>query len=446
MIVKNFIAKNVYGYLDFNIKFKNGISFLVGGNGSGKTTALKLMNALVTPSFKELLLIIYDRIELEIEFKGEKILITSETIGDEKTLKISSIGDVIVFRSYLDFEFDQFVRGSEKFDSVVETINREYSNHEIIQKITEIPTPIFLGLDRRNDIVADNSTDYYHEKERWLFESSKRARSARRLIKGSLGYSLMEIEFLVQSSYKRLRVLEERQSEKLRDEILASTFEYNGLDSLDLSMESINWSERTKLIKRKKEIKDALSKIGIKGSRLSKELDKFFENLDRLIGLLSDGDKGFHLEWLMNKAQIERISKIVDIIDEHKSKVDNLFKPINDFVSTINDFYSDSRKEIVIDPVGQIFFKRLNGDKCTIESLSSGERQLLVIFAHAFLNLGNKKNNVFIIDEPELSLHLRWQEKFSEIIEGLSTKSQFIMATHSPEIVGGLKSNVVKCR
>ena len=58
MRVKTFKAKRVFGYLDFNIKFNDDISFLVGGNGSGKTTALRLMNALVNPNFKDLLQIL----------------------------------------------------------------------------------------------------------------------------------------------------------------------------------------------------------------------------------------------------------------------------------------------------------------------------------------------------------------------------------------------------
>ena len=55
LIFKHFSAVGVFGYLDFDIKFNTDISFLVGGNGSGKTTALKLINALSNPSFKELL-------------------------------------------------------------------------------------------------------------------------------------------------------------------------------------------------------------------------------------------------------------------------------------------------------------------------------------------------------------------------------------------------------
>ena len=40
MKLKTFKAKNVFGYLDFNINFNEDLTLLYGINGSGKTTAL----------------------------------------------------------------------------------------------------------------------------------------------------------------------------------------------------------------------------------------------------------------------------------------------------------------------------------------------------------------------------------------------------------------------
>lgn len=74
MIVKGFKAKSVFGYLDFDISFNQDVSFLVGGNGSGKTTALKLMNALINPNFKELLQIPFKSCLLEVSSE-KKILL-----------------------------------------------------------------------------------------------------------------------------------------------------------------------------------------------------------------------------------------------------------------------------------------------------------------------------------------------------------------------------------
>ncbi len=42
---------------------------------------------------------------------------------------------------------------------------------------------------------------------------------------------------------------------------------------------------------------------------------------------------------------------------------------------------------------------------------------------------------MIIVDEPELSLHVRWQESFVDAIQKASPRLQIILATHSPSIV-----------
>jgi len=42
---------------------------------------------------------------------------------------------------------------------------------------------------------------------------------------------------------------------------------------------------------------------------------------------------------------------------------------------------------------------------------------------------------LFFADEPELSLHVGWQEKLLPSLRTLNPNSQIIVATHSPDIV-----------
>lgn len=448
MIVKGFKGRRIYGYLDFNMKFNKDISFLIGSNGSGKTTALKLMNALVTPNFKELIKTPFESITITLENKGQEISITCVQHEKFKELTISSLVDSIQLPYFSQNEINFLSHRSDKIEEAIDELNRKYLSHPVISAINKIDSPIFLGLDRRGEEIKNIDNDYYFERQMWYSNKKNSPINTKRLISGSLGASLMETELLVQNSYRRIRELEQKQSSRLRDSILLSVFQYNDFDSTGLhdNLKSINnWKEKEGLIKRQGEIKDALSNIGLKDSRLTDEVDKFFSKITSLFGQLSNMDKGLSLEWLLNKAQVERMSKIVEIIDEHNSKVDSYFKPINYFITTINSFYKDSHKTLQIDAIGQLVVLRPDGVKCTIEALSSGEQQLLVIFAHAYFNR-NSKSSVFIIDEPELSLHLGWQEKFTETIAKISENSQFILATHSPEIVGNNKQKTVKCR
>jgi len=444
VIVKGFHAEGVFGYLDFDIKFNQDVSFLVGGNGSGKTTALKLMNALVKPNFKDLLQIPFHTCSLTLNINDSEVVIFAQTNEDNISLSVSDCEPDLLLPNYSNSD-DYYSHREDKFEEIIEDLNRQNIEHPVMRAISSIDSPIFLGLDRRRD-VSNMKQDYFHERELWMHKKRTKMGSSKRFIKGSIGASLMDTEMLVQNSYRRIRELENRQSHKLRDQILLSSFQYSEFDQDVLTPNMNKWKEKEGLLTRQKEIKDAISNIYGEDSSLSNEVDKFFSGVTKLFETTEQTGESFSIEWLLNKAQIERMSNIVDIVDDHKSKVDKYYRPINDFLNTVNEFYSDSSKELKVDAVGQLVVKRPDGNECTIEGLSSGERQLLVIFAHAFFNHFSNRKNVFIIDEPELSLHLGWQEMFAETIFSISPNSQFILATHSPEIVAGNKNKAVKCR
>lgn len=446
MVITGFRAEKVFGFLEFDIQFNRDVNFLVGGNGTGKTTALRLINAMVTPNFKELLKIQFDQAWLMLEDNKETHFISVMTEGGTKTLHISGIPDKLVLPAYSHFEVDYINRNGDKFDDMIDEINRKFADHEVMKKLAHIQSPIFLGLDRHSESFSESRNDYMLEREMRTRATSNRDFVTKRLARGNLAIGLTETEVLVQSAYRRLRELEERQSTRLRDSVLLSSFKFSRFSLKNAPM-LLPEKERSRLLNKKIEIKEALSKIGVRNSRLGSELDEFFEQLGTLFEDISgpqNGNSG--IEWLLNKNQIDRMAEIVEIIDEHKSKVDEIFKPISFFLSTINSFLCDSNKYVEIDAVGKLTVKRPDGTKSSIEGLSSGERQLLVIFAHACLNQRPSRPKVFIIDEPELSLHLSWQEKFSETIFRVSPQAQFIMATHSPEIIGVNKLKAVQCR
>ena len=64
--------------------------------------------------------------------------------------------------------------------------------------------------------------------------------------------------------------------------------------------------------------------------------------------------------------------------------------------------------------------------------LSSGEKQLLLILFTVFLQ--EEKPNVLLMDEPEISLHISWQDRLISLIRQLNPHCQLILTTHSPNI------------
>ena len=158
------------------------------------------------------------------------------------------------------------------------------------------------------------------------------------------------------------------QTQVLRNQILVSSFKYLNFDENELFNISVGRNERKKLLKRESEIKSALINIIDFDSSVNEEVDLFFKKLNSMFDGISSENK-YKIEFLLNKAQIERMYKIVDIIDEHKSRNDGYYKPINDFLNTVNNFYQDSGKRLEIDTVGQLVVKRPDGNECTIVSL-----------------------------------------------------------------------------
>ncbi|MGM8899297.1 MULTISPECIES: AAA family ATPase [unclassified Psychrobacter] len=74
-----------------------------------------------------------------------------------------------------------------------------------------------------------------------------------------------------------------------------------------------------------------------------------------------------------------------------------------------------------------------SGKAISYRSLSSGERQVVFIFLK-IIN-GSVDNSLILMDEPEISLHLSWQEKLLTEITKLNDTSQIIIVTHSPAMV-----------
>ena len=107
---------------------------------------------------------------------------------------------------------------------------------------------------------------------------------------------------------------------------------------------------------------------------------------------------------------------------------------ITRFFNIINHLFEETGKEISIDPQNNtlIFSIKKTGGKVLLEQLSSGEKQLLLILTTVFLQ--EEKPSILLMDEPEISLHINWQDCLISTIRELNPNCQIILTTHSPNI------------
>lgn len=443
----SFKADGVYGYLRFDVNFNNNLSFLVGSNGCGKTTVLKLIQAVLTPNLKDIYLIPFSSINLVFEKDNKKHQLKFEKNKQEITVILDNmLPEKLVLDNITNEDELSYILSKEE-----NLFNRklfEHKNNPVFKFIHEVEVPLFLGLDRRENAQEDNMV--YREQFGFRDGGERRPIRRNRYIDGSLGQSLHETQDIVRSVYEKIRRKEDIQRKKLRDDILLTSFHFAEIKDLfdeNGGFKSINIDEQKSITTKKEAISQALKNIGFDRDKNIKQMDDFFVKIESLFLQMQQNQaniKGLDIAWLINKSQVDRIQKLIELIDESNAKVKESYESLNKFTNTINHFLKDTGKSIDIDNIGVLKIKKPNGQSASIDALSSGERQLIVMFSHLIFKNESNPSGVFIIDEPELSLHLKWQEEFVEYAINSNPNTQLILATHSPEIFSGFEENVIQ--
>ena len=82
-------------------------------------------------------------------------------------------------------------------------------------------------------------------------------------------------------------------------------------------------------------------------------------------------------------------------------------------------------------------FKVPTHEKLKADKLSSGEQNELILMF--MLLFKAPRHALILLDEPEISLHIAWQQSFLEDMQAISSLSdiRIMIATHSPDIING---------
>ena len=125
--------------------------------------------------------------------------------------------------------------------------------------------------------------------------------------------------------------------------------------------------------------------------------------------------------------QLDQTKKIIN----QKIDTTTAFAKMRYFMDTVNRLFINTGK-VVDENDNRIVF--LIGNEVQIEpnQLSSGEKQLLLILLTVLCQ--DEKPTILLMDEPEISLHLRWQYELIEVIRELNPNCQVIIVTHSPSL------------
>lgn len=136
----------------------------------------------------------------------------------------------------------------------------------------------------------------------------------------------------------------------------------------------------------------------------------------------------------INKEIFKNRNKTIgEVIDNVCNDINNIFSIMDLDVKLVGLSETNETKPI---------FRNSLGKEFDIAGLSSGEKQLFLrALSLKFLDVNN---SVILIDEPEISLHPEWQRKIINVYESIGENNQFIIATHSPHIIGGIESKQLR--
>ena len=374
MRILRFIGKKIHGVLDFDIKFNPDLTFLTGINGSGKTTVVNCIVALTTPSLQTLANIEYSKIRVELRQSNEQTPIIIEASKADDKIEVSAGGsDKII-------AFHKFVLDPTMPSTQVAEYEQEYytntlstlSASEVIKIIGSIPTPMFLGLDRRA-----RPGDDADRRRVWAVSGSRLGRKGANV---SLGRSLADAAGLAELSMRDNLIAVGRVGERLRRTLILELLAMEPSRHIGFQLRPPSPSELRKVGEINKSLKDLHKVLGVSQSEVEAKLNPFIVELRNAAELISklqpQKPKGASeikitpttnpeyinaiVGWNLNAPQLKRITSISQILTRYNEEITAIQSRSVTYLTLLNKFLSDSGKKVQFDESGYIFYSLSN--------------------------------------------------------------------------------------
>lgn len=450
MKINKIEVKKLFGVFDHEIPLnaEEHITIIHGPNGFGKTILLTMVNAVFNSQYSRLFKIPFS--ELIIDFDDSSTLCVKKRIDASiKEVEKSKNGGQLTLWERLknggSLTLELSKPRSKPKTAVIKPIDpenmpiplrfieQEIAGLEMIDPWNWLykPTGGKLVLDEVLDRFSDKLPLPLIDRDRknkgeytWLKE-----------IKNSIDIHFIETQRLLRfSSLRSRREFEERNSmipavvnyfDELAEAIRAKWAEYGDLSqSLD----------RTFPIRLVKEKKKPANKTG--RERLEQDLKELKLKRSKLVAVgLLEQEQGKDDEDLqkVDESNIDVLSIYVQDVKQKLAVFDDLMEKIDLMLKIINGRFL--YKQLSINKKEGFVFKTTGGKTISAANLSSGEQHELVLLYEMLFKV--KQDSLILIDEPELSLHVVWQQQFLKDLEQITRLVGFdiLMATHSPDII-----------
>ncbi|GAP44842.1 protein containing AAA domain [Lentimicrobium saccharophilum] len=191
----------------------------------------------------------------------------------------------------------------------------------------------------------------------------------------------------------------------------------------------------------------------------TQSIDK--EPVLRSFDVIDEKIKEYSMFGLVNELDFSKIKAILSTTTEEQ--LFSAFPIIESFISTLNARLDALKKihEIILSLINSVntyfsnkrlsyniktgfIVKYITGEDINFNVLSSGEKQLLILLCNVII--ASERATIFIIDEPELSLNIKWQRQLLQTLLTLNKEGhvQFLIATHSIELLTTFNNYTIK--
>lgn len=408
-----------------DLELDSRVTLLHGPNGVGKTTILKMIDALLkgrfgyfrNMQFQRLSLGFHNSAELEVVKGGVERADFDVATFNLKANKKSQSGYLNLALFDAESIAEQLIFLERTDDAWLDTENDEQlTDFEVVRRYGR------KHLEALSQATVAESEKCEHWLRKFLGAANSHFIEAQRLV--------IEAQRLVRPQYftrwhRRPEAVPSRVvecSRELKRRIDDTMADYGR------QAQTLDQSFPQRLLQRS-EANDNLSVEEIR-SRMTDLQHKTDELKD--IGILDETP--IHKFGHMESSQAGVMTLYVDDTAKKLKVLEDLASRARLLLESLNGKFR--HKEMRVDRDKGLVVAGKCGDSLPLDSLSSGEQHELIL--HYDLLFRVQPNTVVLLDEPELSLHIAWQEKFLSDLMAIVQLSGFdaLVATHSPYIVG----------
>ncbi|MGR5331617.1 AAA family ATPase [Photobacterium damselae] len=172
--------------------------------------------------------------------------------------------------------------------------------------------------------------------------------------------------------------------------------------------------------------------------RLIEALDDGSQNnfKDHITNILIDANDHYSIDSIRENALLSQL--IINMISELEFEK-QLLSSINTLVDTFNNYLVGNKRLVV--NIREVYID-INGHKHSVDVLSSGERHILTFLS--LVVISGRDRDILIIDEPEISLNIKWQRTLMSLMQELVPFTQIIVASHSSLIAKKIPESLTK--